>query len=283
MKRICLLFYLVWGLWLCDMPVVLGQTVLQGQVLDKATGLPLAYANVGLPGRGIGTVTQTEGFFRITLPAGFFDQDTLRITFLGYKPFAMTVGAWRSLYPQSGTVRLEEKAKTLKEVVVRKRKAKESYLGNRFEGSAIVGGFDSNELGCEVGVRIKVKRKPASIEEFGFHVVENIYDTIRFRINLYRLNAEGEPDTPLTEQPIFATCMVRYGRVVVDLRPYQLSVEEDFFISLEWIQDLGQKGGQGLNFSGGMTGAKTFSRGTSHAPWVKVPVFVIGFYVKVFH
>ena len=59
----------------------------------------------------------------------------------------------------------------------------------------------------------------------------------------------------------------------VDLTSYDIYVEEDFFVSIEWIEDLGV---EGLWFSAGVFGKFHYACSASHAQWVKQRALSIG-------
>ena len=62
-------------------------TVLQGRVLDVATGEPLIGAQVSVVGTDQGAVTDVDGRYRISLPPGSYD---LRVVYLGYSEKTVT-------------------------------------------------------------------------------------------------------------------------------------------------------------------------------------------------
>jgi hypothetical protein len=62
-------------------------TVLQGRVLDAATGTPLIGAQVSVVGSDRGAVTDVDGRYRISMAAGVYD---LRVVYLGYADKTVT-------------------------------------------------------------------------------------------------------------------------------------------------------------------------------------------------
>ena len=66
--------------------------------------------------------------------------------------------------------------------------------------------------------------------------------------------------------------------LTVDLKKYNLIVEDDFFVSLEWIKFLK---GEGLYFCGGVYNADSYVRQTSQGNWEKIDYFGLGFYTTV--
>lgn len=79
-----------------------------GKVNEVATGLPIPGANVTVKNSTIGTATDMDGNFTLSVPQG----STLVISYLGYKTKETAVTG------KTITVSLEEDAKTLDEVVV---------------------------------------------------------------------------------------------------------------------------------------------------------------------
>ena len=56
---------------------------IRGFVYEKSTGEPVLFANVVLSGTGIGTTTNTDGFFTLNkVPVGEYE---LMVTFIGYQ------------------------------------------------------------------------------------------------------------------------------------------------------------------------------------------------------
>ena len=86
---------------------------ISGIVLEKGTGLPMEYATVGIEELGTGTLTGTDGKFRLEgLPEGKWG---IRVNYLGYAPLSLSVVVGRDT-----TLELEIERQTLelKEVKV---------------------------------------------------------------------------------------------------------------------------------------------------------------------
>ncbi len=62
---------------------------IHGNVSDKENN-PVEYASVGLIGKAIGTVTNTEGFFELKIPVKF-KKDTLKVSILGYGNYSIPI------------------------------------------------------------------------------------------------------------------------------------------------------------------------------------------------
>ena len=71
---------------------------------------------------------------------------------------------------------------------------------------------------------------------------------------------------------------VSSGIVTKDLTPYDLVIDEDFFVSIEWIEDLGPGT---LYFSGGFFGSPLIAREVSQGKWTKIGSASVGMNVEV--
>ncbi len=87
---------------------------LTGQVTDYQTKKPIAYANVGILGKSIGTVTNAEGNFIFKIPASY-GQDSLKISKVGYQSVTKSIASVRG---QAIRVALQEASVQLPEIQV---------------------------------------------------------------------------------------------------------------------------------------------------------------------
>jgi hypothetical protein len=75
---------------------------------------------------------------------------------------------------------------------------------------------------------------------------------------------------------IFVTVKKGDEKITVDLTPYNIVVDDKFFVSLEWIENAK---GSGLMFSASLFGSAIISRETSQDKWEKVGLAGVGFNV----
>lgn len=87
---------------------------IKGAVQDSKTKSPLAFASIGIKGKSIGVLTNAEGNFELSVPFEFRD-DSLKISYLGYKTFINKV----SLMESPVIIYLEESPVVLNEVTIR--------------------------------------------------------------------------------------------------------------------------------------------------------------------
>ena len=227
------------GLLLQAAPEHAQSTTLIGQVLDQTTQAPVAYASVGVLRRPVGTVADDQGRFALNL-SGANDQDSLRISLLGYAPRTMQMAAQRQQLGRSGgRFYLLSAPMQLAEVVVRPGKLTRRIVGNSTNSYRVSGSFVMNTLGKQLAQGMHVRR-PSPLEQVSFHVSRCIYDSLFYRVNVYQV-LDGQPTTNLLPEPVYVR--VRKGqtqdRLVADLRRFHLTVRGDIAMSLEMVKNLG--------------------------------------------
>lgn len=251
------------------------QTICSGVVLDSATRQPLEFVNIGIPSKGIGTVSDEKGAFRFTVPDSLKDA-AVRVSLIGYRSTLIPV---RELLTTPKLL-LAPQSTLLQEVQVNPKKVKIKVLGNETRTQAVSAGFTSNSLGAEMGIRLHIKHPDTYLRKLSFQINKNSLGVLPvFRLNIYRLGKDGLPAENILKQNIILSPTNVPGLVEVDLKPYLIFVSEDVVISLEWIKDLGDS--KGLYFSSKMIGSATYFRITSQDKWSKVGPVGVGLFVEV--
>lgn len=253
------------------------QVDLVGQVIDADTEEPLPYVNIGLLNQNIGTVTDEAGYFELEVPGNGYADATLRFSMIGFEPQDFTLQEYRD--QKILTIPLKEKATALEEVVLttKKNKYQTKILGNKTTSQLIYSAFTTNKLGNEMGFLVRGRKNPMILKKFNVSLVENDYGPIRFRLNFYDLK-EGLPNETLLNENIIVETDIQSGIVSKDLTPYEIVIDQDFFVAIEWIEDLGP--GK-LFFSGGFFGSPLIAREVSQGTWSKVGSASVGMNVEV--
>ena len=252
--------------FLLGLAVLNAQYILQGQVVDALTKDPLPFVNIGVLKKELGTVSNEDGFFFLEVP-DVYATETLRLSMIGFDTRDFQVAELETILLSNNTLVLAEQTTFLEEVVLIAEKKWDTRIsGNSSTSKLLITGFTSNQLGNEIALFVKVKKTPAYIDGIQFSVVENIYPEVSFRVNVYS-STYRFPDENILKENIFVTLKQSEGLISVDLKEYDVLVEDDVFISLEWIdEDLGS---EGLWFSAGVFGKSIYARSTSHAEWKK--------------
>src|SRR6056300_60990 len=254
-----------------------GQVDIVGQVLDATTQEPLPYVNIGLVNQNIGTVSDESGYFELEVPANQYNDATLRFSMIGFESRDFILKDYLDL--QILTISLEEKATALEEVVLttQRNKYQTKILGNKTTSQLIYAAYTTNKLGNEMGFIVRGRKNPMILKKFNVSLVENDYGPIRFRLNFYSLK-DGLPEQTLLNENIIVETDIQSGIVSKDLTPYEIVIDQDFFVAIEWIEDLGP--GK-LFFSGGFFGSPLIAREVSQGSWSKVGSASVGMNVEV--
>lgn len=248
------------------------QTII-GTVVDLTSKLPLAYVNIGIVGKGIGTVSDINGKFTINLNDSLNAQ-ALKFSYIGYK--SQNFNVWevkKKLKDNVLSISMEENIFSLSQVVIKPKVYKTKVLGNTNNNKSAIAGFKSNDLGSEMGTIMKIKKSPSLIENVNFNIGKNDIENAKFRVNIYSMK-NGQPDSILLREPIYVTTSIKSGTLSVDMKKYNLWVNGDFLVSLEWIEDYGP---DKLYFCVGLMDSNSMWRKTSQDKWQKATPVGIGF------
>lgn len=265
-KNLCLLLFFLNSI------LIVGQSY-AGFVKNQISNEPLSYVNIGIVGKNVGTVSDLDGSFSIELNSDF-DDDSLRFSYIGYKPFVVKVSDYKNLPIKD--IALQQQAFSLNEIVVHPVNMEDKILGNKFKGNKIQAGFRENYKGFECGVLLKIK-KSAILEEFVCSIASSSYDSIFYRLNIYKED-EGGNFVNILKAPIYIHQKINNKQTIlrVNLIDYDIRVDGNTLVTLEHIADMGEGH---LLFSGGFMGSACYYRKTSQGYWEKLPC-KIGFNVK---
>jgi len=211
---------------------------IKGKIVSEEN--PIAFVNIGIVNKNIGTVADESGLFEITIPAEFI-YEQLRFSCIGFETEEYSVAAFIKSHPTNPVVlKMREKAMLLEPVVIKSGKSKTVTLGSKSESKKLDAGFPSSKyLGSEIGSKFNVKEKKGTVaflEEFSFFVLSNVQDdTVVMRLNIYELDDHELPANKLISKDVILTIPNKSGWVVTDLMPYSIYTTSDFVITLEWI------------------------------------------------
>lgn len=240
------------------------QVVLEGQVVDIKSNGPIAYVNIGIANKNVGTVSGADGQFRLILGEQHM-KDTVSFSFIGYETLRIPVEVLQELRIP---VIMTPKAFELQEIVVKNRVFKERFFGHFTESKMAQAGFSENVLGKECGVVMRTK-KPTILEEVQINFGSCSYDSVFFRLNFYKISDQDEYEPLLLEPQYYAFSKAELLQTLaIDIRSLNLEVTGKFMVSVEYYRDLGP--GE-LFFKSKLNGSSLI-RATSQAKWVSVPL-----------
>ncbi len=243
------------------------QKICKGILLDSVTNKPVEFANIGVVGKGFGTVTNENGEFNFTVPDSAAGAP-VKISMIGYKTKSLSIEKVNSL----NKIVLAPAATNLSEVSVSAKKTKVKVLGNETKTTHVTAGFVKNTLGAELAVKLNIKNPKTHLKKFYINIARNSIEKPIFRFNVYNKGEDGNPKENILTQNVIIELKENTGLLELDLTPYNLFVDDDVFISIEWIKDLGDV--KGLYFSAKLVGTPTYFRQASQDDWHKIAVGV---------
>lgn len=231
------------------------------------------YVNIGLPARGLGTVADEQGHYRLAYnPA--FAADTVRVSSMGFEPRQLTFSALLA----APDIRLTPAPVALAGVSVQATnpRLRTHELGLAQPSAKVRLNMASNQLGNELGTLVRLKRRPALLQSLHMVILQNEAGPLTFRLNLYRLDSHGRPTTEkLVNHDVLVTAMPQAGILTADLSADHLLLTEDFLLAVEWVKGSGDTTPdlrKRLYFGGGLAPKSTlYMRRASQASWELMP------------
>lgn len=223
----------------------LSQKIVKGNVLDQHNNKPIAFVNIGILNSSVGSITNGDGTFSISVPTSH-SKDTLLFSALGYGTRKIPVSFINP--DQSLTVLLSEKVTELEQVTVsaKKEKKKNFWLGNKYhKGGNIYA--DSVAAGSAMALLIENKY-PAYHEDLAFPIfVEkallrisvNTFDEFKVRVRFLEEDSITQlPGKDIFNESVIVTSSIKEGWLTFDLSSFNFRIDKpSFFLVFEWILD----------------------------------------------
>ncbi|MFS4491566.1 carboxypeptidase-like regulatory domain-containing protein [Maribacter sp. 2308TA10-17] len=228
--------------------IISAQQDYKGQILDSETKEPIPYVNIGVFGKGIGTVSDEEGRFNLFIDKSKLStSDVIQFSSIGYKTLKKIVSGLQYVSNEYPKILMQEESVVLDEVIVTNRGAFEvsDVVGYQNYGEKTFGYWKDNiALGGELATKIKVKKGVRRLNTLFFEVFANPSDSVLVRVNIYET---GKSRTTVgkklnsSNKNILYTIRPGTRLAVVDLTPYSIYIKDDFFVSLELLKVYGDK------------------------------------------
>jgi hypothetical protein len=278
--KFCL--FIIFSLWFIS---ISNAQAIEAKIIDASTSEWIPFVNIGILGKNVGTVSDIEGGFKLNVPKeGISPHDTLRFSSIGYGSIDFLV---KDISSMPSVIKMKKVSLPLPMVTINPNnfnKLKE--LGHPLASDKIVFYFLSNKLGTELATLIKVKKGKLFLKKAHFNISENKFGEIYFRVNLYESKNRKPAERLINEEIIVKTSLGK-GTLSLDLAKYNLVVDSDFFLSLEWVRALNNgKITEELKFCAGLGKGTIFTKSTSHAAWKEFTQKkygfkpLLGFYVE---
>lgn len=224
------------------------QTI-KGSLLRENDRAPIPYANVGILNTHVGTITNTDGSFEISIPAEN-NADSLLFAALGFERKSIPV---RRLAEQDPiTVLLKEQSTILKNITIKTKKLKPIQAFDAGNPSHDVGSLyvDSVAGGAAMALLIENPRiahpsltLPFFITSARLRIAYNSSDFFRVRVRFLSVDPEtGLPGNDLFNESVVVTSKMRKGWLTFDLSKYTVRIPTPtFFVAFEWILEADER------------------------------------------
>jgi len=247
------------------------QKTISGRVVDSISGEAVAYASVGISDQHAGTISNETGYFNLIIADSL--QSSLRISALGYESRLIHTA---ELKDQVLLPRLHTKEPVLVTTVAGRN--------SRMKGNRVRRDFLSTDIGglsSEVAVRIRITEPTTELSSFFVRLAKGGSDSLPvFRINVYQPDLDGKPGPSLLRENIIVHSEIAHGLIEMDLRSYHILSDQDVYVSLEWLNNPGEKG---YLLSSRLTGTETWIRTSQQRNWIKSNYLKPGISVRIMY
>ncbi|WP_027066534.1 carboxypeptidase-like regulatory domain-containing protein [Maribacter sp. Hel_I_7] len=275
--------YLYFFYFLCALNFsVFAQDQVRGVVIDSDTKETLPFVNIGIVNKGVGTVSNFDGKFNLEIDkTNFSNYDILQFSSVGYKTVQFKISEVNFNNALFQKIVMQPEAMQLNEAIVSAKflkSKKDDVVGFSYPSKNKYGYWKGDgSLGAELVTRISVDKKKHYLKDFHFYVNENYSDSVLLRINVYK-GGTIYPEDKLLKKNVTKMIGKSSGKVTVDLKPYNLIVDEDFSIGLELLKVYGKR--VGLVLAADYRPSTSYRRYVSQGQWKTFRGDAMTFYVN---
>ncbi|MFV1884768.1 MAG: carboxypeptidase-like regulatory domain-containing protein [Balneola sp.] len=215
---------------------------LTGQVLELGSRTSIPFVNIGIVGEDIGTVSNLDGEYQLNISEAS-GSDTLRFSYIGFQPYDIDVNSIRK-NGLSSPILLEEKVFELNEITVESKKLVSKTVGVRkkdghpiplFRKAKTEVPFPQKNYRHEIGTLFSGNGF-VNLDKVQINFSEVSIDTLDVRINVY--SVQNGVFENILKEPVYMTItdLKKNLSPIVDLTELNLSLQDDFLITIENYQ-----------------------------------------------
>jgi tetratricopeptide (TPR) repeat protein len=240
--------------------------MVSAKIIDTKTNVPIEFVNVGFVGKGIGTISNSEGSFYLVYELDDIDRrDVLQISAIGYETQTVAFSELKKYSSYKTPIFLTPKAYNLDQVIVKSVQREEKVLGHPDVTAFNMGYWRNAEgLGGEIASVIRIQKRNTKLLNLKFKIIENLSDSLLVRVNVYDYE-RGVPGKNILTQNIFHTVSRKKGLETIDLEDYNIIVDDDVVASLELVEVYGTA--IYFSLSASAYGGLSFTREISQDDW----------------
>ena len=200
---------------------------------------PLDYVQIGIPKKKIGTLSDVNGQFRLA-NAKIEPTDTIIFSYLGYEQKVIVLS--EVLVDDKLEVLLNKELIELPTSTINAKSfGKIKKIGYpKTKGKSKVTGWKNmppDKNFYEIGERGSVIQlsEEVLVKSINFHIAKTDFDSLLFRVHLYDFE-DGIIGKELTKNNIFVFTNIKKGWVKISMDDAPITLENDFIITLEWVE-----------------------------------------------
>lgn len=213
---------------------------LKGEILNENNGQKLAFVNLVIKGKNVGTYSNNEGYFELSQNK-FNLSDTLVVSIIGFEEKLLPLQNIPDL-KKTLSINLQPKIFELKEVVISSDKVKYRKIGKRlFSGNRKTVFPSSVPYGYEVATKFSqnkagkiksLKLKFRNTKKGGYQVLPTFY-----RVKFYEIKKDQSPGELLSHKNIIIHPKERNSSINLSLDSLNIYFPiNGFFIGIETIK-----------------------------------------------
>ena len=245
-----------------------GRATLKAQLIQQDTKEPIPFVNVGFVGKGVGSVTDAQGYFTLSYKTDRIkESDIIQFSIIGFKTKKIPIVSITTVLSKNNVITLVPERYSLDEVVLENTKVKNATIGNT-KVDLEKFGYWKNQLGLggEIASKIKIKKKRTQLKSLNFEVLENLSDSIRIRVNVYDIDPIYKiPKNNILNTTIYHTVSRRSGIEYIPLSKYKIFTDTDVIVSIELIEIYGDR--LGFAIAGSANKSHSYTRSISQDYW----------------
>ena len=173
----------------------IAQTTIKGHVVNEQ-GESVEYVNIGFEEDSVGVISDTQGYFEITIPAG--RKDSLSFTHVSYQPTLIPFNVYSK--KADFTVTMLNKVVELNEVVVGKKNRPHTLSGKSWVSVGVVAFIGDNNEYSEWGPIFK-NRKDYLLSDILLTIKECTFEQCTLSYNIYEIH--GNQFVNILNKPIY--------------------------------------------------------------------------------
>jgi len=214
---------------------IFAQTRVTGKLINTKQQ-PLGYVSIGIVGTSVGTVSDEQGHFELYLSS----EGNVVFSLIGYRSLILSSASLKTR-PTEQPIVLEEQPFQLPEIRISNREQVTKTIGGdkvnaKTSTNFAIGSKPSQNLGAEIGRKFNLPKVPCRLEKYRFYLQSN-FESVKFRVNVYSLKSM---ENLLVQNIYYATAGKVNGWVEIDLIPYDIVINEDVVVSIQWIESKGK-------------------------------------------